>query len=385
MSTSMTNRERILAIMDGKSPDRIPWVPRPVVWHTAQSRAGALPEHLQGLSLREVEHVLRMGTPAREGQIYTTEQRGDVEVETRAEGESRIIEYRTPAGTVSIRTQTSAEHEAIGIGALEVEHMIKGPADYDAVEYLIENTHYQPCYDRYLDYEAEIGDDGYPLVSTGDCPFHHFLQKLAGYECGYYQLADHRDRVERLMAKMEELDRERLWPIVADSPARLILNGVHFDSMMTPAPLFEKYITPYYRDFSDLLHGRDKILAMHADNDSSLILEQIRDAGFDMAETFTTEPQVTCTLAQAKQVWQNDVIIWGGVPSVILEESYSEAEFERYMREIFHAVAPGEAFIMGVADNIMPGAQLSRLERIAEMVEEWGDYPIDTDKIAATG
>ena len=41
---------------------------------------------------------------------------------------------------------------------------------------------------------------------------------------------------------------------------------------------------------------------MHADNDSSLILDQIREAEFDMVETFTTEPQVRCTLAQARQM-----------------------------------------------------------------------------------
>ena len=385
MSETMTNRERVLAIADGKSPDRIPWIPRPSVWHTAHSRFGTLPEYLQGLSLREVEHALRMGTSAREGQIFTTEQGGDVEIGTRDEGVLQVTEYRTPAGTVTTGHRTSAEHEAIGIGALEIEHMIKGPADFDAVEYLIEHTHYHPCYDRYLEYEVEIGDDGYPLVSTGDCPFHHFLQKLAGYELGYYLLTDHGDRVERLLAKMEEVDRERKWALVAESPARLILNGVHFDSMMTPPPLFEKYITPYYRDFSDLLHEAGKVLALHADNDSSLILEQIRDAGYDMAETFTTQPQANCTLAQAKQVWQDDVIIWGAVPSVILEETYSEAEFERYMREIFETAAPGDAFILGVADNIMPGALVNRLERIAEMVEQWGEYPIDPGRIAATG
>ncbi len=383
MGTSMTNRERVLAIMEGRSPDRIPWIPRPLLWHEAQLRRGTLSDQFSGLSLREIEHRLRMGTPARDGAVFTTEQTGDVEITTRQEGESQVTEYRTPAGTVTTRRRTSDELEAVGITGLEIEHMIKSPADYDAVEYLIEHTAIHNTYGSYLEYEAEIGDDGYPLVSAGDCPFHHYLQKLAGYELGYYHLNDHRDRVERLLEKMEELDRERLWPVVADSPARLILHGVHFDSMMTPPPFFEKYITPYYRDFSDLLHESGKVLSMHADNDSSLILDQIRDAGFDMVETFTTEPQVRCTLAQARQTWKNDVIIWGAVPCVILEEAYGEAEFERYMRSIFETVAPGDAFILGVADNIMPDALVSRLERIADMVEEWGDYPIDTARIGA--
>jgi hypothetical protein len=377
----MTNRERLLAIMDGKSPDRIPWIPRLQIWHTAHQRQGTLPGCFAGLSLRQIERGLGMGTPAREGQIFAAEQRGDVEVKSRREGECTVYTYRTPVGQVESRYRSSAELEKVGIQSLEVEHMIKGPADFAVVEYMLEHTHYIPTYERYRQYEAEIGEDGYPLVAAGDCPFHHFLQKLAGYNEAYYLLADCPGETERLLRVMEELERERVWPVVAASPARLILHGVHFDSTLTPPPLFSRYITPYYQEFSDLLHGHDKVLCMHADNDSRLILRHLQEAGFDMVETFTTEPQATCTLEEARRCWGTEMIIWGAVPSVILEETYSEAQFEAYLRRIFRTVAPGDAFILGVADNVMPGALLHRLERIGEMVEAWGDYPIDPARV----
>jgi uroporphyrinogen-III decarboxylase len=379
--TAMTNRERLLAILDGACPDRIPWIPRLQIWHTAHALQGTLPERFRGLSLRQVERELRMGTPARDGRIFTTEQAGDVEISQVTEGESVRTIYRTPAGTVETRSRRSVELERLGIGSLEIEHLIKGPADFAPVEYLIEHTHYRPTYEEYRIYEAEIGDEGFPLVNAGDCPFHHFLQKLAGYQNGYYLLNDCPEEVEHLMATMEEVDREYLWPIVAGSPAQLILHGVHFDSTITPPPLFSRYITPYYQDFSELLHQHGKTLAMHADNDSRLILRHLEEAGFDMVETFTTAPQVTCTLEEARRAWGNRVIIWGGVPSVILEPAYSEEAFESYLRGIFRAVVPGDAFILGVADNIMPGALLERLERIAEMVEAWGACPLDPERI----
>jgi uroporphyrinogen-III decarboxylase len=120
---------------------------------------------------------------------------------------------------------------------------------------------------------------------------------------------------------------------------------------------------------------------MHADNDSRLILHHLQEAGFDMVETFTTWPQVSCTLAEARQTWGKRMIIWGAVPSVILEPVYPDDEFEAYMRQVFRTIAPGDALILGVADNIMPGSLLERLERIAEMVAEWGNYPIDADHI----
>ncbi|MFQ5809116.1 MAG: uroporphyrinogen decarboxylase family protein [Armatimonadota bacterium] len=377
----MTNRERVLAIMEGRSPDRIPWIPRLQIWHKAMVRQGTLPERFEGMSLRQIEQALGMGTPARGGRVLEVEQGGDVEVTARREGRSVATTYRTPAGTVSTRAQTSEELQRAGIRDLEVEHMIRGPDDYAAVEYLVSHREYRPTYDEYLAYEADIADDGYPLVSTGDCPLHHFLQKLAGYEAGHYHLFDYPDKVEHLLRTMEEVERERQWPIIADSPARLIGHGTHFDSSVTPPPLFSRYIAPHYQDFSALLHERGKKLCLHADNDSRLILDHIREAGYDMAETFTTAPQVTCTLEEARRAWGTDVIIWGAVPSVVIEDAYSDEEFETYMRNVFRTVAPGDAFILGVADNVMPNARLDRLERITEMVEGWGDYPINPDRV----
>jgi uroporphyrinogen-III decarboxylase len=372
----MNDRERLLAIMGGGTPDRIPWIPRLQIWHTAHTRLGTLPESLRGLSRRQIEATLGMGDPARDGRVFAAEQTGDVEVSQRQEGPLTVTTCRTPVGTVRSASRTSTELEALGIGALEVEHMVKQPGDLAVVEYLVEHTHYRPTYEEYHAYEAAVGEHGYPMVSAGDCPFHYFLQKLAGYQQAYYLIADCPDEVEHLLTTMEEVEREYLWPVVAGSPAQLILHGYHFDSTLTPPPYFSRYITPYYRDFADLLHQHGKTLAMHADNDSRLILEHIEAAGFDMAETFTTWPQVHCTLEEARRAWGNRVIIWGGVPSVMLEPAYSDAAFEDYMRRLFSAIAPGDAFILGVADNIMPAAMLSRLQRIGEMVADWGRYPV---------
>lgn len=377
----MTNRERVQAILDGGAPDRIPWIPRLRIWHTAHTRRGTLPARLRGTSLREAEQQLEMGNPAREGRVFCSKQTGDVEISNSAEGDTVRTIYRTPVGSVSTRHRHSAEQKELGIGSLEIEHMVKAEPDFRAVEYLYEHMTYQETYAEFQHYQDEVGEDGYPLVSAGDCPFHLFLQKLAGYQNGYYLLTDFPEAVEHLMRALEEMDRQYVWPLVAESPARLILHGLHFDSMLTPPGLFERYISPYYRDLSRLLHARGKHLCMHADNDSRLILSQIEAAGFDMAETFTTAPQVTCTLEEARRAWGERVIIWGGLPSVLLESAYPVEAFERYMRNLFGTIAPGNAFILGVADNIMPGALLERLERVAEMVDEWGACPIDSGRV----
>lgn len=377
----MTDRERLLAILDGRSPDRIPWIPRLLIWHTAHSRAATLPGRFEGMDLRSVERSLGTGTPARQGQVFRVVQEGDVETVAVQEGASILTTTRTPAGEVSTRFRTSEELEGAGIQALEVEHMIKGPDDYAAVEYLTTHRIYEATFEDYERYETEIGGDGYPLVPAGDCPFHHFLQKLAGYESGYYHLVDYPAKVERLLALMADVEQDQVWPILESAPAGLYLHGLHFDSRITPPPMFDRYITPYYRKLSSRLHAAGKHLCMHADNDSRLILGHIQEAGYDMVETFTTDPLVSCTMEEAREAWGTSMIIWGGVPSVILEPTFTEEAFEAYMRRLFRSIAPGDAFILGVADNVMPGALVHRLERITEMVETWGTCPVDPARI----
>ena len=152
---------------------------------------------------------------------------------------------------------------------------------------------------------------------------------------------------------------------------------------MTPPPIYEQYILPYYRELSELLRSRGKTLVLHGDNDTRQILSHIDRSGFGMVECFVSHPMVETTLAEARTAWGERIIVWGGVPSSILEDPYTDAEFEAYMEDIFRTIAPGDAFILGVADNVMPGAKLERVQRITEMVAQYGRYPVHAEAWSA--
>jgi uroporphyrinogen-III decarboxylase len=371
----MTDRQRLLAMMAGQRPDRVPWIPRLAIWYAAHLQRGTLPAKYQGWSLRDIERDLGMGHPARDGHIFRTELR-DLEIETEETGAERITRYITPVGTVYTREQHSPELARGGIATRQQRtHLIQGPDDYPVVEYMIEHTAIIPTYDEYLAYEAEVGEEGLPLVSIGADPMYRILRELIGFNDAFYHLRDHPDRFDRLLGVLRD-QAAVIQQVTLDSPARLILHGEHFDSQMTPPYLFAQYMVPHFRPFAERLHERDKLLVCHADADLSLLLDLIVEAGFDMAECFVTTPMVPLTLAEARAAWGTDVIIWGGIPSVLLCEPVRDAEFEAYMQQLFRTIAPGDAFILGVADNVMAEAKLARLERVSEMVQELGHLPI---------
>ena len=371
----MNNRQRLLAILAGRPPDRVPWIPRLELWYRARQLSHSMPEKWEGWTLRDIERDLGLGTPARNGSIFQVEHRG-VEIAERREGGKLITEYRTPVGMVRSVTVYTPDLDAQGLPGRVAEFPLKGPADYRVWEWIVEHTHYVADYDAYRAYDAEIGDDGLPMVSVGDVPFHEFAQRLAGYEYAYYQLADHRTEVEHLLAVMHEVQRERLWPVIAASPAKLLLHGVHLSSQFTPPSLFAKYVLPYYAEFMPLVHAQGMRVAMHADNDTSAILGLIEQAGWDMAECFVTAPMAPLTLAEARRAWGTRVIIWGGLPSLLLSPSVPEQVFRSHLDQIFRDISPGDAFILGAADNVMPDSLIERVAWVSEVLEKRGAYPL---------
>jgi uroporphyrinogen-III decarboxylase len=371
----MTMRERQIAVLEGRPPDRIPWVPRLEIWYTAHRLAGTLPARYEHMTLRQIQKDLGVGTTGRTGRVFTTRLTSVDRIERR-DGLDCTTEYITPVGTVSEKSRRTPDLDRVGIQPLVVEKLLKRPEDYDVVRYMIEHTEYHPCYDEFLAYDREVGDDGLPMVSVGEVPFHHFLADLCGYEKAYLDLFDYPEKVEGLLQTMTDVYRERMWPVVARSPARLVLHGAHFASQTTPPSYFKRYITPYVQEFTSYMHAHGKSVAQHADNDTSEILGDLAEAGYDMQECFVTAPMVPCTLRQAREQWGESMIIFGGVPSVLLEPGVSDDEFEDYMDGLFRTIAPGGAFILGVADNVMPTSMVSRIARITEMVEERGAYPV---------
>lgn len=360
----MNDRERILTLLAGGKPDMTPWIPRLEIWYRAQTMAGTLPERYRGMSLREVERALGCGTPARGGRIAEKTYEG-VEIDVKREGAYKVTEYRTPVGTVREVMQFSEELTRQGLPGHVIEYPLKTRDDYAVWTYVLEHTRWTPDFDRYVEYDREIGGDGLPMTAIGDVPFHAFARELAGYEHAFYHLADMPDAVEGLLETMEDVFAQRWLPIIRDSPARLLLHGGHLSSQFTPPALFEQYILPYCREFFPRLHEAGKYLVMHADNDTTAILDLLVEGGWDMLECFATAPLVRLELRRALDVFDGRLVVWGGVPSSILGPACSAGEFAEHLESIATVAETRDAFILGVSDNVMPFDDIERVEAIS--------------------
>jgi len=357
----MTNRERVLNTLNRRPVDRFPWMARLSIWYSHHKKQGTLPEEFEEMTLREAEEHLGIDESARDVCCYRKEWQ---DVEIRKTEENGIIsrEFLTPVGTVSTRTQATEY-----LHAMTVEHMVKTEADYPVVEFMYKNRQIIPTPEKVAEYDEKIGDAGLPMVWLDLDPMSWIMRSIVGQQNFYYHLADFPERIESLYEVMTEQCLQIQDAALACS-ARLVLQGNHFEGSMVPPPMYEKYMLPYFREFADRLHEEGKWMVCHADADTRLLVDLLKDSGYDVLDCFASAPLVPFELEDARRQFGEDVIIWGGVPSTILCDPYTDEEFEEYMEKLFTLYQPGDPLMLGVSDNIMPETHIERVRRVGEMV-----------------
>jgi uroporphyrinogen-III decarboxylase len=221
-----------------------------------------------------------------------------------------------------------------------------------------------------------FGDNGLPIGGAGFTPIHTLMMDYIGYAECFFHMHDHPHEFGRLLQVM----RESTWEakqLAARSPAEILMIGCNWSDMITSPPLFRKYFVPDLEKLVDLMHSHGKLATCHVDGDMKRLWQMFAETGVDIAEAVSPAPLCNYTLREAREILGTRMTIWGGIPTPLFTGAYTDQDFDVYVRDIFHAVAPGDHFILAMGDNIPPDGIFERVYRVAQLVKELGDLPID--------
>jgi hypothetical protein len=368
----MSHRARILAAARKQPVDNLPFGARIDVWYNYHVGHNTLPEKYRGWSIVDILRDQGAGTQIRHLRVWKVDYDG-LEVVTKEEPPYTTTEWRTPLGSVSLKTIFTPEEGPWIV--YEVNHPFRSTADYPVIAYILEHTRLTPDFAELEAKQKMLGEDG--LVLTGMdlySPMQQIMRFWLGYEVFFYELHDHRAQVEHLYELQKELAGKKL-KIIGDSPVEFpVLCANWSDEFHTP--LFKKYFTPWLKEASDYLHGKGKVTHVHADGEMKRLMPLFLETGVDAIEAWSPVPMTSLTTAELKKAWGNEVTIWGGIPAVLFEPQYSDAEFDDYIRNMFKEVAPGNNFIVGMGDNLPFDGKIERVGRVAELIDKYGKVPI---------
>ena len=402
----MTPKERMLRAARGEWADILPWVPRIDLWYNANSLQGTLPaKYRRGVTLDEIADDIGggyhkivpdflnarspedtidrgLGIFRLKGMPYRAELAG-VEREVKKEGNATFVTYHTPLGSISCKILYTEEMRRAGVSITWIsEHVIKDPQDYKIVGYIFKNIKVIPDYENYLEFQRQVGDKGFAAARglAAASPMQQIMRDFLDATQFYLEMYDHPQEMRQLGEDLEPY-YDQLFQVLANSPAEVVFHGSNFDEMITYPPFFRNYIMPYLQRLADMLHARGKLLICHCDGENQGLLDLIAESGMDIAEAICPQPMTKITISEVKKSFKGKVTIFGGVPSVaLLEQSMSDEEFERFMKNLFQEIVPGDRFILGISDTTPPDAKFERLFRITEMVQEWGKLPMKMPK-----
>ncbi len=373
----MNHRDRALAAMRGRPVDHIPFIARMDLWYSFHHNQGTLPSPYQKASLWDIQRDLGIGIfgfGAWDISFYRLVH-PSVEISKEVRGDTTVTRYHTPYGTLTCRDKMAAQlKEAAGTGA-RIEYPFKDVNDYDALQFLIEHTKVIENFEAYSRFMDSIGTDGLALPFSGHLPAHQLMIFFMGYQTFYLEMHDRPARVESLLEALTEQYRQVL-ALAAECPAPAIEVGANYDEQMTPPPVFETYFAPLYREARQILSSGDKILVVHGDGEMKQLLKLLMDCGIQVVEALTPRPMTSIDIAETRRLWQGRVCMWGCLATVVLTDAFSDEDFERFMDDLFRAVAPGDRFILGFGDNVPTDALFHRIKRAAQIWAERGRYPL---------
>ncbi|MHB8771091.1 MAG: uroporphyrinogen decarboxylase family protein [Syntrophales bacterium] len=392
-----TYRERMLAALEGRPTDCIPFVPRLDLWYSANRYNGTLPGKYRNATLLDIVEDLDVGyhTVSADRSLFddtldiVDRALGMWRVRTKPhhpkfpainrnvsyQGDTTVVEYLTPCGTIRTKTVYDESMRRAGISLSHVsEHAIKGVEDYEAVAYIFEHAEVHPNYEGIARLKEEVGDRGLIVgtASMGASAMHHILHELMPYDLFFCEYYDHAEELTRLAERMTRYI-DRVVDVAIASPADIIQSGTNYDVQITWPPFFEKHILPAVAATADRCHAAGKFLLNHTDGENKGLLPFYLAGNIDIADAVCPAPMTALTLGEIREAFAGRITIWGGIPSVaVLDNTMNDYEFAAYLDDLFVQMGKGDHLILSIADTAPPGMKFSRLERIARMAKGFG-------------
>lgn len=401
----MTTKERIIATIKGTPTDMLPFVPRLDNWFYAHQISNTLPDAYRHANLREFVDDIGVGfhsvIPNFKGfrangyrdlhvglGIYDLElspwkvkfHNVGIHQERKDNGEL-IVTYDTPKGVIRTSVVYTPQMARGGITLYaHKEHAVKDMDDYDALAYIFENAEVIPTYDAFCEYYNDyIGARGVAVALSAmwASAGHYLIKELMSFEDFYFARFDDKEAMDALTERIAPFCNQ-LFQAAIHSPAEIVLSGANYDSNFTPPDVIDEYVVPALKEQSDYAHSIGKFVATHTDGENTMLLDKYVKAKIDIADSICPAPLTKLSLRETREVFGNNITIWGGVPSTaLLKDCTSDDEFYRIVDETLDAIGKGDHMIISVADTLPPAADFDRFLYLKRQVESFGPIPGD--------
>lgn len=366
----MTERERLLTLLRGGRPDRVPWYGDLDYWATALIGRGQRPRDFKvGDAYLDWHRALGVGYYL-QGYFPFKTIIENCDVREWREGNRRYRSIRTPKGT--LRECWTWLDESFT--EAPTEHLLKSATDLPAYQHLHANTRYEPDYAFAQLRRHQVGDLGVVLAYLPKSPFMHLVALDAGIVAVVEMLGDDPVLFEETMA-IAKASHDAAARIAVDSPAEVLMIPENLSAEVVGPSLFHRFMKPYQTEWAANIGAAGKFSCIHMDGTIKGLIREEFQVGLTFVESLTPAPAGDLDVAEwATAVGPTDTLFWGGIPGVYFTALVSDAEFDRHVKHVLSVMRREPRYVLGVADQVPPDGLERRLRRVRELVDQHGRY-----------
>ena len=307
-----TMRDRMLDVIQGRLPDRVPFV----VYEGILGR-----EELVAALGAGRAGILRWGAIHRVEHPNCRFDSQEYEVNG---ARWRRTTLHTPAGTLY---QERAFESGYGSSSIR-KHYVQQAEDYPALWAYLEDSVILPDYQRYHRDQADLGDDGLPLAAVERTPWQQLWVQWVGLGHLSLHLADCPDRVAHTIELLRRRAR-RIFEVARQSPAPFIDFPDNITAPAIGPHRFQELCVPLYDELADMLAERGTPVFVHMDGDLKPLWPAITASKVGGIDSLSPTPDNDTSVAEAAAMWP-DKRLWVNFPSSVhlcpAEEIRAEAE-----------------------------------------------------------
>lgn len=355
---SLTMKERMLAVINGRKLDWVPFVqytdlgaPNKAVWNLiGRENMGILQwctaYQLEHPSCRfEDEEITREGLPGLRRTLITPE--GNLK-------EERVY-VPNMDGVTAIR-----------------KHFVEEPDDYRILTSYLRDTIVYEDLISIQEIIKAMGDDGLPLVHLPRTPYQQLWVEWVCIEDFALHLADRPEYLEGCIELLGDIQRRTL-EITYQAAGRVEIPFVDFPDNIT-APVigetyFRQYCLPYYNKAAEIMGEKGIPIYVHMDGDLKPLWGAISKSMVKGLDSFSPVPDNDTRVTEAAAMWPDKRLLVNFPSSVHLSDTetiYRQAQ--QILKEGGHT---GRLWIQ-VSENIPPGAWEKSYPAIARAIEDFG-------------
>jgi hypothetical protein len=345
-------RERILDLVQVRPLDRVPFVlyegmlpTKEVRAHVGRQRIGVL----RWSGIHRVEHP---------------HCRFEAETYWVGEAQWQRNTLHTPAGAIS---EERAFEPAYGSSSIR-KHYVEQPEDYDVLWAYLDDSVICPDYERYERDQAELGDDGLPLVAIERTPYQQLWVQWVGLDALSYHWVDCAERVNHTIELLHQRARQ-IFEIAYRSPAPLIDFPDNITAPAIGPRRFREYCVPLYDELAAMMSDRDVPVYVHMDGDLKPLWSAIAESGVGGIDSLSPAPDNDTPVAEAVAMWP-EMRLWVNFPSSRHLGTYDEVRAEA--EAILVAGGHSGRLQIQISENVPHHAWRTSFAAIADAIDAFG-------------